>query len=188
MIVSRETAPTGGTTSMTLPAAPRVHLEVNSGTCSPGRATLAHRPGCVRVLQRMCPEGSETPRTPSSLPSNHHVNTVRRHKECFKPGLQCGRKAARAAGGRSGVAYDVREHCPAPPLQASRRTWLGGPLRLGCIPGAQEHAAMRPVCNVRLATWRPVRINPQCELMPPAPPATPLPVWDTPQAMRRLQT
>ena len=57
---------------------------------------------------------------------------------------------------------------------------------LGCRN--QEHAAMRPVCNVRLATWRPVRINPQCELMPPAPPATPLPVWDTPQAMRRLQT
>ena len=59
---------------MTLQAAPRAQLEVNSGTCSPGRETLAHRPGCVRVLQRMCPEGSETPRTPSSLPSNHHVN------------------------------------------------------------------------------------------------------------------
>ena len=173
---------------MTLPAAPRGHLEVNSVACSPRRATLAHRPGCVRVLQRICPEGSETPRTPWSLPSNHHVNTVRRLKECFKPGLQCGRKAARAAGGRSGVAYGVSEHCPAPPLRASRRTWLGGPLRLRCIPGVQEQAARWPVCNVRQATWRPACINPQCELTTPTPPVTPLPVWDTPQAVRRLQT
>ena len=179
---------------MTLPAAPRSQLEVNySGARSPGRAcdACAHRPGCVRVLQRMVPgswKARRRPARPRASPAIIMSTTVRRHKECFKPGLQCGRKAARAAGGRSGVAYDVREHCPAPPLQASRRTWLGGPLRLGCIPGVQEHAAMRPVCNVRLATWRPVRINPQCELMPPAPPATPLPVWDTPQAMRRLQT
>ena len=128
---------------------------------------------CARKARRR-------PARPRASPPIIMSTTVRRHKECFKPGLQCGRKAARAAGGRSGVAYDVREHCPAPPLQASRRTWLGGPLRLGCIPGAQEHAAMRPVCNVRLATWRPVRINPQCELMPQAPlAADPLPLFGT---------
>ena len=150
--------------------------------CAPTRmcsGTPAHVPGRL----------GDAPHARSSLPSNHHVNTVRRLKECFKPGLQCGRKAARAAGGRSGVAYGVSEHCPAPPLRASRRTWLGGPLRLRCIPGVQEQAARWPVCNVRQATWRPACINPQCELTTPTPTVlTPLPVWDTPQAVRRLQT
>ena len=156
--VSRETAPTGGGADSTLPAAPRVDLEVDSGVCSPGRATLAHRPGCVRVLQRMCPEGSETPRTPSSLPSNHHVNhgpptqgVLQARTSMWPEGCTCCR---RATGGRSRVAYGVREHCPAPSLQeVSRRTWLGGPLplRLRCISGVQEQAARRPVsvCNVQ---------------------------------------
>ena len=136
---------------------------------------------CARKARRR-------PARPRASPPITMSTRVRRLKECFKPGLQCGRKAARAAGGRSGVAYGVSEHCPAPPLRASRRTWLGGPLRLRCIPGVQEQAARWPVCNVRQATWRPACINPQCELTTPTPPVTPLPVWDTPQAVRRLQT